>query len=103
VPIPVHIERQNSSDYLQTKQSSAFNQFAWSTQQQIDSMQHQTLSRIQAHQQSIEDQHMNMFMQIPPLLTAPTLIVNHPPVTRTATSYSRQEQVVYQPTYMYPS
>ena len=93
--IPVHVERQNSFDHLQTQQSSLFDQFAWSTQQHLD--------RFQAQQQWISQQHMNMFRKISSHLTTPALIVNHPPVTRTATSYAHREEVFYQPTVIYPT
>jgi hypothetical protein len=62
------------------------------------------------HQQWIANQHqqhMNMLRQIPSQLTTPTLIINHPPVTRTATSYIKREEVqqetLYQPTIIYPA
>jgi hypothetical protein len=44
-----------------------------------------------------------MFGQIPLQLTTPALIVNHPPVTRTATSYVQREEVFYNPTFIYPT
>jgi hypothetical protein len=110
LPIPVHIDRQNSFGHFQTQQSSVFNQFARSTHQQLESMQRQTLARMQEHQRWITNQHqqhMNMFMQSPLQLTTPTLIVNHPPVTRTVTSYARneqvQQQVIHQPAFLYSS
>jgi hypothetical protein len=42
---------------------------------------------------------MNMF----PQLITPTLIVHHPPVTRTATSYFQREEIFHQPTLIYPT
>ncbi len=98
LPIPVHIERQNSFDHLATEQSSVFEQFAWSTQQQLET--------IQAHQQWIANQHqqhMNLFRQMPLQLTTPALIVYHPPVTKFATSYAQREEIFYGPTFMYPA
>ncbi len=94
LPIPVHIERQNSFDHLDTRQSSVFDQFARSTQQQLKTIQAHHRWTANQHQQ-----HMNLYQQ----LTTPTLIVHHPPVTRTATSYLQEEEMLYQPTLIYPT
>lgn len=79
VPIPVHIEHDNSS---------LFEQFAWSTQQH--------LHRLQA-------QHRDFYGQFSTHhLTTPALIINYPPVTRTTTtlsSFFHNEQIIY-PNYM---
>ena len=90
--IPVHIERQSSVDNLHVKQTSAFEQFARFTQQQLQNMQ--------AHQQWIANQH-HQHMNIVQHLTTPTLVVYHPPVTKIATaSYAKREEFVYQPILM---
>jgi hypothetical protein len=109
LPIPVHIERENSFDHLQNTQPSIFDQFARSTQQQISAMQQQTREQIQAHQHWMANhwqQHANMFLQMPTQLLTPTLIVNHPPVTMTAHSYAQredvQQQVPYRPMFINP-
>lgn len=95
LPIPVHIERQSSVDNLHVKQTTAFDQFAQFTQQQLRNMQ--------AHQQWIANQH-HQHMNIVQHLTTPTLIVYHPPVTKIATaSYAKREEFLYQPMLMHPT
>ena len=78
---------------------SPFDQLAWSTQQQLEALQHQTLEQTQTYKYWIvnpDQQPRNMFMQIPTQLTTPTLIVNHPPVTRLANGYEQGKEISHE-------
>jgi hypothetical protein len=116
--IPVNNQRRNSVDLLeenyilqqQQQPAKTFDQLAWSTHQQILAMQQRGRQQVQAHQQWAAtqwNQHANMFLQYPTQLTTPSLVVYHPPITMNTAAYVqrqeiRQEQVHYNPGYVYP-
>lgn len=91
IPIPVHIDRQNSYDHLEPRPLSLFEQFALSTQRHLEAIQAQ-------HQRN-----MNMFTQNLLPLTTPTLVVNYPPVTRIVQREDFQQEMFYDSTFMYPT
>ena len=109
VPIPVTVHHGDSLHQLDRydqidAHSSLFNQFARSTQQQIEAIQQRTLEQIQAHQQWIANQWQQQ-VPIPPM-TTPVLIVNHPPVTMSVDAYAQREasrqEFAHEPFYFYP-
>lgn len=98
IPIPVHIEQQNSYDNLESRPLSLFEQFALSTQRHLEA--------IQAQQQWMANQHqghINMFIQNSLPLTTPALVVNHPPVTRIVQREEFQREMFHHSTFTYPS
>ncbi|CAF1487870.1 unnamed protein product [Adineta ricciae] len=107
-PIPVHIERHKSFDCIERERPiSTFDEFARSTQQELECLQQRSRKQIHAQQQWLanQQQHMNMCALLP--LVTPPLVINHAPVTKTANLYTYNENFQQpffcaQP-YMYPS
>ncbi|CAF1220091.1 unnamed protein product [Rotaria magnacalcarata] len=109
LPDSVCIDRQNRFEEIEQHKPSAFEQLAWLTQQQIEEIEQHTMEYIQAHQNWLANQQqpVNHCMQMPMQFTTPTLVVNHPPITRTIPAYPQREdipqQLLYQPVFLYPS
>ncbi|CAF2994755.1 unnamed protein product [Rotaria socialis] len=109
LPDSVCIDRQNRFEEIEQHKPSAFEQLAWLTQQQIEEIEQHTMEYIQAHQKWLANQQqpVNQYMQMPMQFTTPTLVVNHPPITRTIPAYPQRQnipqQLLYQPVYLYPS
>ncbi|CAF4488073.1 unnamed protein product, partial [Rotaria magnacalcarata] len=99
----------NRFEEIEQHKPSAFEQLAWLTQQQIEEIEQHTMEYIQAHQNWLANQQqpVNHCMQMPMQFTTPTLVVNHPPITRTIPAYPQREdipqQLLYQPVFLYPS
>ncbi|CAM2710347.1 unnamed protein product [Rotaria socialis] len=117
VQMGANMQRRNSSDHLvqdyivQQPPSGLFDQLAWRAHQQMLAMQQQGREQLQAHQQwaaNLWQQHANMYSQSPMQLTAPSMLVYHQPIVMHTASYverqeyQQQQQVQYNPTYVYP-
>ena len=108
IPIPVY--REDSSTDVPPQAPSLFDQIARTTQEQIEALERRTREQIHAHQRWMEnqwEQHNRLFVPMLPVLTTPALVVNHPPIVRTANAtYAReasfQEHVYIEPSYLYP-
>lgn len=109
IPIPVHVERQRSYDYLGKERNlSTFDQFARATQSQLEVLQQQTFQQMPSQQYWLTNQQpMNMCGPSSMPLLTPPLVINHRPVTRVANMYAYPEfypQPMYCPQpYMYPA
>lgn len=111
VSIPVHhTQRRNSADftenqYIAQQPSTAFDELAWRTHQEIIAMQQRGIEQLQAHQQWAANQwhqHANMFLPISTQLTAPSLVVYHPPVTTYVQKQEFRQRTQYNQAYAYP-
>ena len=108
IPIPVH--RENLSNEMPVQQPSLFERMAQTTQEQIEGLERRTREQIEHHQRWMEnqwEQHTSLFMPMIPLMTTPTLIVNHPPIIRsTNVTFNQeaalQEHIYIEPSYLYP-
>jgi hypothetical protein len=89
-------------------QSSAFEKFTQSTQHHIEMLQRITTEHIETQQYHMNNQWQQQPFMFTPWLssvTTPTVIVNHPPITRTIDAHvqaQNNQHIFFEPFYTYP-